>query len=192
MANGTSAMRTIARITVVIALCNSAACTDDATRAARPSGPTRSEHGPAPPGKRTLDCADPIGTAPPPTSPYAGFLDVVGLNLTSKLQAAPATGTAPHRLFAKTGLFVRAGREATLTVPPSWANRVSMKWGNHAPEWATELHVPACPAPEADSGTWLVFPGGYSLDEPACVPLQIRTENKATTVHVPVAAPCPN
>lgn len=182
-------MRTILRITAAIALCNVTACTDDA---APPSGPTRSDAGPVPPGKRTLNCADPIGTAPSPTAPHADVLGVVGLDLTSQPQAAPVTGTAPHRLFAKTGLFVRAGRESTLTVPPSWATRVSITWGNHAPGWATELHIPACPAPEPDSGKWLVFPGGYSLDEPACVPLQIRTENRTTTVHVPVATPCPN
>ncbi|WP_329252000.1 hypothetical protein OG417_08140 [Actinoallomurus sp. NBC_01490] len=127
---------------------------------------------------------------PSPTGPQRGVLDIVGLDTTSTVQAARAEGAGPHRLFAKTGLLVHAGREGSLTVPASWAARLSIAWGNHAPAWTTVLHIPACPAPPAATGRWLVFPGGFSLDQAACVPLRVRAGRETATVHVPVGAPC--
>lgn len=186
-------MRTVLRVAVVMALCTQAACTEEAAPAA-PSGhaPAQSSPG-APPSKQVdLDCSDPIDTVSSPTRPYGGVLDVVGLHITSTLQVRTADGTAPHRLFAKTGLLVHAGREANLTVPPDWAARVSIGWGTNTTAWTTRLHIPACPAPPAPSGQWLAFPGGFSLDKAACVPLQVHKGNETTTVHVSVGAPCPS
>jgi hypothetical protein len=121
--------------------------------------------------------------------PYSSTLEVVGLKTTT-LQANSAGGTAPHRLFAKTGLLVHTGRESTLTVPEGWAAHVSIAWGNHAAEWTTSLHIPACPEPHSGSGQWLAFPGGFSLDKAACVPLEVRAGGKTTTIYVSVGAHC--
>jgi hypothetical protein len=144
-----------------------------------------------PSGATSLNCSDPIGIVSSPTGPDSGTLDVVGLDTASTLQVGSTDGTDPHRLFAKTGLLVHAGREATLTVPAGWATQVSIAWGNHAAEWTTSLHIPACPDPPSGSGQWLVFPGGFSLDKAACVPLEVRAGSRMTTVHVSVGARCP-
>jgi hypothetical protein len=109
---------------------------------------------------------------------------------TSTLQASDAGGIDPHRLFAKTGLLVHAGQESTLTVPAAWATRVSIAWGNHAAEWTTSLHIPACPKPSWGSGQWLAFPGGFSVDRPACVPLEVRAASKTTIIYVSLGAHC--
>jgi hypothetical protein len=186
-------MRTVLRVGAVIALCSVAACTGKVNPAVSPSGraPTASGTGAAPPGQVNLDCSDPIDIVSSPTRPQRGILDVVGLDVTSTLQVGRGNGTDPHRLWAKTGLLVQAGREGSLTVPASWATRLSIAWGNHAAEWTTGLHIPACPAPPGASGRWLVYPGGLSLNKAACVPLQVRAGKETTTVHVSVGAHCP-
>jgi hypothetical protein len=126
-----------------------------------------------------------------PARPRTGIFGVVGLDITSTLQVSRTSPGDPHRLFAKTGLMVHAAREADLTVPAGWATRVSIAWGNQAAEWTTGLHIPACPRPPSASGPWLAFPGGFSVDKPACVPLRVRAHNRTTTVHVSVGAHCP-
>jgi hypothetical protein len=185
-------MRTVIGFVAVIAVCCAAGCTGKPAPPPPPSASASASLSPAalPPGMTSLDCSDPIGVVSSPTKPRGSTLDVVGLDTTSTLQVSRAGGADPHRLFAKTGLLVRAGREATLTVPADWAARVSIAWGNHAAEWATSLHIPACPQPPSGSGQWLAFPGGFSLDKAACVPLEVSAGNKTTTVHVSVGADC--
>ena len=144
-----------------------------------------------PSGTTSLNCSDPIGIVSSPPTPYGNTLEVVGLDTTSTLQVSSTGGTDRHRLFAKTGLLVHAGRESTLTVPADWATEMAIAWGNHAAEWTTSLHVPACPEPPSGSGQWLAFPGGFSLDKAACVPLEVRTASETTTVHISVGVDCP-
>jgi hypothetical protein len=185
-------MRTVIGVAVVIAVCCAAGCTGKSTL---PPPPSRSESAAPspralPPGTPSLNCSDPIGIVSSPTTPYSSTLEVVGLDTTSTLQASSTGGTDPHRLFAKTGLLVHAGRESTLTVPAGWATHVSIAWGNQAAEWTTSLHLPACPEPPSGSGQWLAFPGEFSLDKAACVPLEVRAGNTTTTVYVSVGAHC--
>jgi hypothetical protein len=136
-----------------------------------------------------LDCGWPIDTLPAPVQGYSAVLDAIAFD-TRILQADDGGGNDPHRLFAKTGLLVHAGRTASLAVAEGWTDRVSIAWGNHAAEWTTTLHIPACPATPAGEDRWLVYPGGFSLDTPACIPLQVRTGDQVTTIHVAVGAPC--
>jgi hypothetical protein len=142
------------------------------------------------PGTTSLSCSDPIGILSSPTEPQSATLEVVGLDTVSTLQVTSAGGTAPHGLFAKTALFVHAGREADVRVPAGWSGRVSIAWGNHPAEWTTTLHIPACQQSSSGSDQWLVFPGGFSLDKAACVPVEIVADGKAATVHVSVGARC--
>lgn len=144
----------------------------------------------SPPDGISLPCTDPIGIVAA-TSPNTGVLDAVALDVTSTLGASDSGGTSRHRLFAKTGLLVHVGREATLTVPAAWASRVSIAWGNQAAVWTTTLRIPACQALGAGPNQWLAFPGGYTLDKPACVPLEIQAGNQTRTVHVSVGLRCP-
>jgi hypothetical protein len=185
-------MRTIIRVAVVVTLCCEVACTGQPTPGSPPkeSPSAAAVSGALPPGSVGLNCSGPIGVVSSPTAPQNNVLGVVGLDTTSTLQVSRTAGTDPHRLFAKTGLLVRAGREANLTVPAGWTTLVSIAWGNHAAEWTTSLHIPACPVPPSGPGQWLAFPGGFSLDKAACVPLEVRTGSKTTTVHVSAGARC--
>jgi hypothetical protein len=56
-----------------------------------------------------LDCGWPIDTLPAAGHGYSAVLDAVAFD-TRILQAAEGGGNDPHRLFAKTGLLVHAGR----------------------------------------------------------------------------------
>ncbi|MFD8492710.1 hypothetical protein [Amycolatopsis sp. NPDC059657] len=172
-------MRTIVGVATVIAVCATAGCTERST----PPAPVSPQ-----PAAIMLVCSDPIATVP---SPPSDVLDVAGLDLTSTVQANDSGGAGPHRLFAKTALFVHAGHEADLSVPAPWSARVSITWGNHASEWTTSLRIPACPVPPSSPDAWLVFPGGFSIAEPACVPLEVRSGSEVKTVHVSVGSPCP-
>jgi hypothetical protein len=185
-------MRIVIGVAVVIAVCCAAGCSGTSIPPPPPSLSASAAPSPRalPPGTTSLDCSDPIGIVSSPTAPHSSMLDAVGLDATSMLQVSRKGGTEPHLLFAKTGLLVHAGRESTLTVPADWAAQVSIAWGNHAAEWTTSLHIPACPEPPSGSGQWLAFPGGFSLDKAACVPLEVRAGSKTTTVHISVGAHC--
>jgi len=168
---------TIGCAAIVVALTLVAACTSKSAATKLPAGTT------------LFDCSAPIGELPSPTKPQTSVLDAVALDTTSTLQVDDSG--YPHRLFAKTALLVHAGHDSMVIVPADWAARVSIAWGNHAAQWTTSLHVPACAKDPTGTGDWFVFPGGFSLDSAACVPVEIRSGNKTTTVHASVGAPCP-
>jgi hypothetical protein len=185
-------MRTVIQVAVVIAVCAATACTGPTTSPPPPirSASAKPSPGALPAGTTSLNCASPIDVVSSPPTPSSSMLEVVGLDTASILQTGDAGGADPHRLFAKVGLLVHAGRESTLTVPSAWATRVSITWGNQAAEWTTSLHIPACPKPSWAAGQWLVFPGGFSLDTAACVPLEVHAASKVTVIYVSVGAHC--
>ena len=174
----------------VIAVSCAAGCTGTSTP--RPTAGRTASASPGPsglaPGTISLDCS--IGSVESLTAPLRNTLDAVGIDTGSTLGVSGAGEAGQHRLFAKTGLYVHIGHGATLTVPADWASRVSIFWGNGPAEWTTKLHIPACPAPPAGDGEWLAFPGGFSLDQAACVPLEVTAGNETTTVYVSVGVPC--
>jgi hypothetical protein len=124
-----------------------------------------------------------------PSRPQRTALDAVALDTTTTLQVQDAGGTEPHRLFAKTPLLVHVGRSAEIAVPARWASRASIAWGNHASEWTLQLQIPACPS-NGPGGDWLAYPGGLSVDQPSCVPLEIRSGSSVATVRISVGARC--
>jgi hypothetical protein len=102
--------------------------------------------------------------------------------------AVPRTGTysatqAPHHLMAKTWLFVRIHRTATLSIGHG-PSHVALSWGTAAQRasWTTRLVIPPCPG--AGDGEWIAFPGGFAFDRPACVPLRLVADDRSTTIHV--------
>lgn len=100
-------------------------------------------------------------------------------------------GVVYHRMhFIKVGLAVHRGAEFTIEVPPSWQDRMRIGWGNEGYTFANTLKVPGC-VPESDGAQWLVFPGGFWLAEPDCVPLKIQTAGRTRTIHVPIGERCP-
>jgi hypothetical protein len=141
------------------------------------------------PGVIQFSCDSPIDQLVSPARPQRVVLDAVAVDTSKSLQANDAGGTAPHRLFAKTPLMVHVGRPAEIAVPARWASRASIAWGNHAEEWTTQLQIPACPS-NGPGGDWLVYPGGLSVDQPSCVPLEIRSGGSLATVRISVGAPC--
>jgi hypothetical protein len=170
--------RTISGAAIVVLLTFANACTSKSSSAKLPAGTV------------LFDCSAPIGELPSPTTPQTSILDAIALDTTSTMQVNDSG--FPHSLFAKTPLIVHAEHDAIVTIPADWAARVSIAWGNHAAVWTTSLHIPACAKDPTGTGDWFVFPGGFSLDSAACVPVDIRSGNKTTTVHVSVGARCPD
>lgn len=132
-----------------------------------------------------LECGSSIGTEPPPAD-FQVVLGVVGLPAApghTALQVGPSGG-AP-RLFAKTGLVVRATAPVELIAP---ADRFGIGWGGQAPA-AQRFVVPGCPAPAG--AQWLEYAGGYWIDEPACVRVLVRAGGREQQVEIGLGAPCP-
>ncbi|WP_250002765.1 hypothetical protein [Actinoplanes sp. M2I2] len=128
-----------------------------------------------------IDCAHDLG-ARPPSEGYPLVLDAVALP-TAVLQANESG--EPGRLFAKTGLLVRAGTAVELSVAPEAAGDVIIGWGSPGPK-GTTVRVPACP----DAKGWVVFAGGYTVSEPVCVPLIVRVGDREQRAEVSVGVSC--
>lgn len=177
-----------------LALCCSACSTGTSdkvpTSTARSSGSTGNTSSTVV-GPITFDCSGPIDTSRTVDSAFQNVLGTVGLRTNTTIGSGPGGSADPHRLFAKTGLILHAERAATLSIPKAWADKVSIAWGNHSAEWTTTLQIRACPTPPGSAGQWLGYPGGFSLDQPACVPLEVSTPTGKTVVQVPVGVPCP-
>jgi hypothetical protein len=106
------------------------------------------------------------------------------------LQTSATSGGDPAvRLYAKTGLVIRAGTTFDLVVPDEAKEMVSLGWGNGpiTPSWRVTV---ACPS-RATPDQWLAYPGGYWVPRPACVPLIVRAGGKEKRVHVGLGTPCP-
>jgi hypothetical protein len=138
------------------------------------------------PAGTVLDCTGPIGTYPTRPAGARSVLDVVAFYNDHPVQQG-SDSTAPYGHFAKTALVVRVGGSARVAVAPLWRDRASITWGNHAAEWTTDLTVPPCPGP---TGGWLVFPGGLSVTESACMALTVTAGTRRATVWIGVGRPC--
>ncbi|MFD0971657.1 hypothetical protein [Plantactinospora endophytica] len=134
-------------------------------------GPAAS--GPVPAGAgTTISCAHVIDRSEAPPEGWTVLADAVALT-PDRLQPSSTGGSDPARLFAKTGLLVRADARVDLIVPATSAGRPWIGWGSPARP-ARTLHFPGC---AAESG-WLAFAGGFWVDAPACVPLTIRSTGR--------------
>ncbi len=189
---GTRAVgRATARIVAVVAaLGTAAACTGQPSTIHPMSHPmTRAA---AVTGADTFPCTDPIDVLRRPPAGMQTVLGVVAVVTHRTLQALPSgEPDRAHRLYAKTGLLVRADRPFELVIPRPWRSRASVMWGNSGPQRMTgHLQIRGCP-PAPGHGAWLVYPGGYYVPEPACVPLVVKTGQESRTVHVPVGVRCP-
>lgn len=104
------------------------------------------------------------------------------------LQTTDFGGPDPAaRLFAKTGLAVRPGRELDLVVPPEYQDRVAVGWGSPGSP-THRLRVPPC---EGDGAAWLVFAGGISVADPECIELDLVHGTAKQRFTMGVGAPCP-
>jgi len=141
-----------------------------------------------------LDCQAVIGSESVPAEGDSIVLDWVALPTGRALQAN-RTGDPGARLFAKDGLYIRRGASFDLIVPHDSRDRLSINWG--FPGDATHhLRVPGCRPtrtvnPIRDEDAWLVYAGGYTVPEPACVSLVVKAGQTEQTVRVGVGAACP-
>jgi hypothetical protein len=144
-----------------------------------------------------LGCRDVIGSEASPPSESSIILGAVALPTGRALQANPDSD--PHAtLFAKDGLFIRRGAAFDLIVPDSWRGRLTVSWGSLAKPTG-HLRVPGCrPTQRMPSSSrwdpsddWLVYPGGYSVSQTACVSVLVRAGQAEQTVRIGVGASCP-
>jgi hypothetical protein len=146
-----------------------------------------------------LHCEDVIASALAPPSDASVILDGVALPTGRALQANQAGGSNPHAaLFAKDGLLIRRGASFDLLVPDKWKGRLGVEWGSLGKP-TTHLRVPGCrPTQRMPSSSrwdlsdqWLIYPGGYSVSQAACVSLLVRAGQSEQTVRIGVGASCP-
>ena len=141
-----------------------------------------------------LDCQAVIGSEPVPAAGDSIVLDGVALPTKRALQAN-RSGDPGARRFAKDGLYVRRGASFDLIVPNDWHDRLTINWG--FPGEATHhLRVPSCRPtgtinPIHEQDPWLVYAGGYTVSEPACVSLVVKAGQAEQTVRIGVGAACP-
>jgi hypothetical protein len=115
------------------------------------------------------------------------LLGAVALPTGSALQVSASGETAAaSRLFAKTGLIVRADVAVDISLPRDWSDRARIGWGNPG-ELAVSIHVPRCGT--AGDG-WLAFAGGYYTATPACIPLTIRAAGRQAGARIGVGTTC--
>lgn len=162
-------------------------CSIEPTTAERAS-PSTTTTSPAP--TASLPCQDVIHTQDRPNSDLSVVLGQVAMPTRDALQANRSGESAPSSLlFAKTGLFVASGASFELIVPAEWVGRVTIGWGSPGPR-TTHLYVSGCKATGSQKA-WLVFPGGFWVGEPACIPLLVKAGSREALVHIGVGASCP-
>lgn len=141
---------------------------------------------------QTLPCGNAIGDQSPPRD-WQVVLGVVALPA-SPAAAALQTGLTGEavpalRLFAKSGLVIKAGVTFALIAPSLNDNRVAIGWAGNPSTPSRRVLVASC----ADAGGtgWLAYPGGYWLDHPACIRMTIRSGTGKQQVAIGLGTPCP-
>jgi hypothetical protein len=147
------------------------------------------------PASSVLTCGNYIDTHPPPAS-FRVVLGVVALpaspNYPALQTARTGDGNHPRRLFAKTGLIIKAKTSFEIIVPPQIAApmaHLGIGWGGAPSAPSQRIVVSNCA--QAGSSEWLAYPGGYWLDYPTCAPLIVKTDGKEQQVHIGLGTPCP-
>ena len=120
-----------------------------------------------------FECADPIATGPTAAGLGGGEgkPGVLGL------------------MFISTG-DTSAGAAFTLSVPEEMRGTMKIGWSNSGSTLANELVNPGCTSNQANAD-WLIYPGGFWLKEPGCIPLVITKGQTSETIHIPIGKTCP-
>lgn len=167
-------------------------CSSSSSGPASPRSPDRAPAGAGVSAVAALDCSGSIHQDPPPPD-WELVLGVVALPTTVRaaaLQTARTGDADPAlRLFAKTGLRIKAGTRFELVVPESSADAVSIGW-NGQPSTPSRRVTVACRRDASQTG-WLAYPGGYWLPRPACVSLVVRVGKSEQHVRLGLGTPCP-
>ena len=220
MASGTSSWlrRAIASLVPVAVTAAMAACggstkpTSNSTSTARQSTKTatQTDGGPRPVRNRRPDvgssarhsasdvrdlpCREFIATQPP-AHDMRVVLGVVALPTSPhSRRALQTTRSDLHdptaRLFAKSGLDIRAGARLGLIVPDPVRDQFSIGWGNAGEgHRGTTIVVDACTGPKG--ANWLAYAGGYYVRDPFCAPLIVAAHQQRRRVRIGVGKACP-
>lgn len=134
----------------------------------------------------------PSEDSPPPD--WTLVLDVVALPASPTANALEvsdtgSSGSTPE-LFAKTGLMIRDGATFSIRVAPEYADRARIGWGSPGPT-AARITVESCQGPAASTLGWVAFPGGYYVDQPACLPVIVQSAGRSQRVSIGVGTSCP-
>jgi hypothetical protein len=122
-------------------------------------------------------------SAPPGTRIVFGRIAFVGARV---YQVADVGGDGSLRLFAKIGLYVRAGTPTfTLALPQRWRSRAGIAWGTGIEQAA---RIAACPSRPR---VWNGYAGGIYVRERACVPLVVRLGHRRALLRFGLGGPCP-
>jgi hypothetical protein len=138
-----------------------------------------------------LRCADFIDTSPPPRD-YSVMLNVVGLPTSPHsraLQTARTHDVPPDpRLFAKTGLLIRADSRFSLLVPHG--ERLWIGWANGPAQPHKAVVVRGCASPSETHSDWLAYPGGFWVQAVGCYSLIVKSRGHEQRMRIGLGAPC--
>ena len=140
--------------------------------------------------QRTVPCNESIGGATFAHTPpgYRTVLAAVSVP-PAYLRQVVRTGDSPFPWWRKAGLVVRAGgKPVTITVPPTWRDRVAIDWGygNMGGPFQT-LRIAGCGSDPADGNA---YAGGFVVRTPSCVPLTFRVGSRSATVRFGIGRRC--
>ena len=184
---------------LLLAACSAAPTAKQDTEASPVSSPrqapaassgTTTPRGSAEAGSAMLKCTNYSDAQPPPTD-FQIVLGVVALPTRPKaaaLQTSASGLDSSLRLFAKTGLVIKAGARFELIAPDQPAGRLAIGWG---PNSTPSRRVIVANCPDSRHTGWLDYPGGYWVSAPACVPLIVRAGGRDQLVHIGLGTPCP-
>jgi len=82
---------------------------------------------------------------------------------------------------------VRAATEVEILVLDASRRGARIGWGSPA---EPSIAVRAGPCPALGDESWLAFAGGFFVDEPACVEIQVSVGARVETARVPVGVAC--
>ncbi len=139
-------------------------------------------------GQWRLPCSDFVGDMAPPRGMRV-VLGAVALPGRPDESRALQTGRDGARLFAKSGLWVRAGSRFELIVPAEFRDRIAMTWGNAGEgNHGTEMIDPGC---HVNGAPWVNYVGGYWVAHPLCAMLTVDSDGRRRRIRIGIGTPCP-
>lgn len=92
--------------------------------------------------------------------------------------------------FSKIPVAVRTDSNIALFVHPDSQSSTLIAWGTVGRDPVHGIAFEPCKGTEAET-SWMVFPGGVWVTDPACVGLVALADGAVTYVELPVAQQCP-
>lgn len=134
------------------------------------------------PNESILDCSAGVSRETSLPENYTEVLGAVGMN-TGLLSLAE--GPQSDALFAKSGLYVKAGEWFRLSIAPPHDDGAALLWG------AEHSQAPIFVGGPCGSGSdWIVFTGGYIVEEPLCLTINVDGARGDEEVSVGVGVGC--